>query len=295
LAVESQLPRRYALFRFIVGAVVALAVVAFATLQLASDALDARAAAAGTLPQEIPLSFGRTVYRVLDRVAPASYVERSLAQEALARGDAGAAERYAVRLPASPARDELFANIASMRGQALLAREYFLAAPDPDAVGRSADALAVRDPAAGYELEQLLEKRLALGGTHPDAVADAYWRMGRFANRQAWRQISGSIRQRAWLARGLQDFEAAVSLAPLSERYLVSDANQADLLGERERARMLFAQAAGIDPADADAVAGLGVIAWEQGDRSAAVAYLAHARALDPHALMVRALERDLR
>ena len=288
-------PRRYAFFRFALGAIVGALVVALGIVQLASDAFDSRAAVAGTLPRRVPVSFGLSIYRLLDRIAPAPYVETSLAQEALGRGDADAAERYAVRLPASPIRDELFARIALTRRQSVLSREYFLAAPDPDAIGTSAQALALRDPAAGYALERLLEVRLARSGTHPDAVAESYWQMGRLANRTAWRQLPGSALQRAWLSRGLRDFEAAIRLAPLSERYVVEAANQADLLGERDRAQELFRQAVDIDPASADAVAGLGVMAWQNGDRRAASAYLARARALDPDALMVRALERDLR
>jgi len=232
---------------------------------------------------------------MLDRIAPASYVEVSLAQAELERGNSAAAQRYTLRLPGSPVRDELLARIALMRGEALLAREYFLAAPDPDAVTAAAEELAVKDPAAAYSLEKLLQVRLATTGTHPDAVAQTYWRMGRLANRQAWRQVPGSALQRAWLRRGLRDFEAAVNLAPFSERYLVAAANQADQLGGRTRAKQLFAQAVDIDPGSADALAGLGVIAWEQGDRSRAQAYLTRARAFDPHSLMVRALERDLR
>ena len=95
--------------------------------------------------------------------------------------------------------------------------------------------------------------------------------------------------------RGLADFEAAVGLAPLSERYVISAANQANLLGARRRARALFRQAVDIDPASADAIAGLGVVALEDGDRKAAIDYLTRARAIDPSALMVRALERSLR
>ncbi|MGA8574831.1 MAG: tetratricopeptide repeat protein [Candidatus Cybelea sp.] len=287
--------RRYALARFLAGAVIAALLVAFATIQLASDALAASVAAPRTLPRSIPVGFGLFVYRVLDAIAPAPYVETSLAQDALARGDADAAERYAARLPASPVRDELLARVAAARGQSALAREYYLAAPDPAAVGASAQSIAIRDPATGYSLEQLLEIRLARDGTHPDAVADAYWQMGRLANRQAWREVPGSPRQRAWLETGLRDFDTAALLAPLSQRYAVEAANQADLLGDRRRAQSLFSHAADIDPRSADAIAGLGVIAWENGDRQAASAYLTRARALDPRAPMVRALERDLR
>jgi tetratricopeptide (TPR) repeat protein len=275
--------------------VVAASVAAFAVVQFASDAFYARAAAAGTLPRRISLTFARSVYRALDHLAPAPYVEESLADDALERGDAGAAQRYALRLPASPVRDELLARAALMRGQLSLAREYFLAAPDPRSVASAAQSLALRDPAAAYALERELRLRLAVTGTHPDEVAQAWWEMGGVANRQAWREVPGSALQRAWLKRGLHDFDASVAVAPLSERYVISAANQADLLGERRRARELFERASAIDPDSADAIAGLGVVAWEDRDRYAAGVYLARARSLDPQALMVRALERDLR
>jgi tetratricopeptide (TPR) repeat protein len=281
--------------RATIGALLVAVVVAFGAVQFASDALNARAAAPGTIPTRIPASFGAAVYRWLERIAPAPYVEATLARHDLESADPDAAERHAVRLPASPMRDELFARIASARGQPTLAFEYFLAAPNADAVQESVERLAHTDPAAAFALERLLAERLALLRTHPDAVGEAYWRMGLLANRQAWRQIPGSTTQRAWLRRAFGYFEAAVELAPLSERYVLADANQADLVGERRRAAELFGQAVEIDPASADALGGLGVVAFESGDRRAAIAYLARARRLDPQARMVRALERRLR
>jgi tetratricopeptide (TPR) repeat protein len=285
--------RPSALYHWVLGASLAALVAVFALVQLASDALNAGAATGSTLPRRVSPSFGLAVYRLLDRIAPAPYVETTLATDALAKGDPDAAEFYAVRLPASPVRDELLARVAFARGEALLAQEYLLAAPDPDAVGEIAQAMA--DPAAGYTLERLLQARLIRSATHPDALAESYWRMGRLANRKAWREIPGSATQHAWLERGLRAFDAAVALAPLSERYVIAAANQADLLGARQRAGQLFGRAADIDPASADAIAGLGVIAWESGDSGAARRYLARARAFDPGSLMVRALERDLR
>ncbi len=276
-------------------ATIAFMLLAFGAVQLASEALDSRAAAPGTFPTRVPPEFGFALYRALDRIAPAPYVEATLAQEELARGHAGAAEHYALRLPASPTRDELLARVARARGQEALALEYFLAAPDAGAIESAAEARAIGDPAAGYALDQQLQSRLALMTTHPDTVAEVYWRMGLLANRKAWRQVSGSPLQNAWLRLALRDFDAAVGLAPLSERYVISAANQADLLGDHARAESLFRRGTEIDPASADAVAGLGVEALRRGDREAAAGYLARARALDPRALMVRALERQLR
>jgi hypothetical protein len=280
--------------RWIAGVVVAALLLGFAAVQAASDAFESHAAAAGTLPTRIPSYFGWAVYNALDRIAPAPYVEATLAQGALARDDLDTAERHALRLPASPVRDELLARIAEARGQHALALEYFLAAPDAAAIEAAAEANATSDPAAAYSLEQLLEVRLALLKTHPDAVAEAYWQMGRFANRKAWVQVPGSRAQNRWLARALLDFDAAVTLSPLSERYVIEDANQADLLKEHDRAAELFRHAAAIDPGSADAVAGLGVVAWQNGDRNAAELYLKRARALDARSPMVAALERDL-
>jgi tetratricopeptide (TPR) repeat protein len=286
--------RPYALYRTVIGMVAGALVLALTAVQLASDAFAASAAAPGTFPSRVPIGYALAVYRALDRVAPAPYVETTLAADALAHGDVDAAERYAVRLPSSPVRDELLARVALARGQSQLAREYLLAAPDPPGVDAIVQTIAARDPVAAYELEQLLHARLSRSGTHPDSAARAEWQLGRLANRVAWRQIPGSKVQRAWLQRALRHFEGAVALAPLSERYLVEDANQADLLGERSRAAELFERSVAADPSSADAIAGLGVVAWQNGDRAKAEKHLARARAIDANALMVRALERDL-
>ena len=278
---------------------VALAVAAllgtFGAIQLASYAFAASVAAKGALPTRVPPGFGLAVYHLLDHVAPAPYVEATLAEHALSAGDAGAALRYALRLPASPTRDALLARVAQARGDRVLGLEYFLAAPDVDAVEASVSSLATRDPAAGYALEQTLNARLALQATHPDAVAESSWRMGELANRRAWREIPASRAQGSWLLRAMGDFEAAVARAPLSEKFAIAAANQAMLLGNLARAHTLFAKAVAVNPGSADAVAGLGVVAYQLGDPATARAYLARARRLDANALMVRALARDLR
>ena len=86
-------------------------------------------------------------------MAPAPYVEETLARAALEDGDVAAAERYAMRMPAIPERNELLARVAERRGDETLAIEYFFAAPDIDAVQRRAGELAKRDPAAAFDLE----------------------------------------------------------------------------------------------------------------------------------------------
>jgi tetratricopeptide (TPR) repeat protein len=268
---------------------------AFAAIQLASYALNAGAAAPGTLPTRIPQAFGLAVYRSLERVAPAPYVVATLAAHDLLAGDTAAALHEAIGLPASPTRDELLARIARAQGDEQLALEYFLAAPDVSAFDAAAQTIAVRSPAAAYALETLLERRLALLTTHPDDVAETYFRLGQLANRQAWREIPDSKAQGAWLKRGMRDFRSAVELAPLSDKYLIVAANQAMLLGDLDGAQQLFARAADANPGSADAVAGLGVIAYQRGDVATAENDLRRALALDSNSLMVRSLQRFLK
>ena len=280
--------------RVAVALVVAALLVAFGAIQLASDSFAVAAAVPGSLPSRVPAGFGLAVYRALDRVAPAPYVETTLAAHALAAGETAEALRFALRLPASPSRDELLARIAVTQGDTPLALEYFLAAPDVDAVETSVQALVPSDPASAYALERALNARLALTTTHPDALAETSWRMGELANRTAWRKVSGSAEQQAWLSRAMRHFQTATDLAPLSEKYAIAAANQAEQLGDHERASLLFSRAVAADPASADAIAGLGVVAYRRGDVAAARVYLDRARRIDPDALMVRALERDL-
>lgn len=286
--------RRYGFLRAIVVAIVVAAIALFGAIQLGSDALNARAAVPGTLPSRVPQSFGLAVYHVLDRIAPAPYVESTLAEQALQGGDPVLARSYALRLPSSPVRDELLARAWLALGDKALAFEYFLAAPDAEAVARTVDAIAPRDPAEAYRLERLLDVRLAMLQTHPDLVAETQWRMGLLAEREAARLSHRSAAWHAWQERAMRNFASAVALAPLSDKYLLAAANQAMLLGHVDRARAYFAQALQADPASADAMAGLGVAAYARGNRDEAVRLLERARALDPQAGMVRALERDL-
>jgi tetratricopeptide (TPR) repeat protein len=267
---------------------------AFGIIQTASYAFNASAAASGTLPTRVPVAFGLAVYHALDRAAPAEFVLSTLATYALEQGQSDAALRYAVALPASPTRDNVLAGVAMARGQTALAFEYALAAADIPAVERTIDSLAARDPAGAYKLEGVLALRLTLLGTHPDDVAESSFRMGELADRQAWREIPDSARQGYWLRRAMRDFAAAAKLAPLEDKYLIAAANQATLLGDLGGAQQFFAQAHTADPDSADAIAGLGVIAYQRGDLDAARAYLRQSRAIDARALMVRALERYL-
>ncbi|HEY1428816.1 MAG TPA: tetratricopeptide repeat protein [Candidatus Tumulicola sp.] len=267
---------------------------AFACVQAASEAFAANAAVPYAIARHVPLPFARGVYETLARIAPAPYVTSSLAAYELERGDAASAHRYAIALPASPVRDDLLGRAAAAGGDTALAYEYYLAAPDVDAIETYIESLATRDPAAAYELERTLSQRLLAGGSHPDAVAETQWHLGLLANRRAWREIPDSPAQGFWLRRSMDAFQRALDIAPLSDRYAIAAANQAMLLGELPRSQALFAQAARSNPGSADAIAGLGVVAYELGDVRAAAGELERARRIDPNALMVRALAHDV-
>jgi tetratricopeptide (TPR) repeat protein len=278
----------YAVLATVVAALLAI----FACVQFASAALLSGASTAGSLPAHLPAQWGRSVYEVLERIAPAPFVESMLARNAFERDDLDAAERHALQLPASPARDEWLARIAQARGEHALAIEYFFVAPDVDAVQREVDRIARTDPAAAFALEDLFRVRLEALTTHPDAVAQAYWRLGQLATAQAERQ-PGS---RAELLRtGMREYRHAIDLAPLSERYLLAAGTQALNMSDDPTARRYFQRGVDVDPTSAQAYAGLGLAALRQGDRATAQQAETRARSLDPNASLLLDLERALR
>ncbi len=184
------------------------------------------------------------MYGALDRIAPAAYVEETLAQNDLSRGDLDGAEHYAVRLPAGPRRDDLLGRIAAARGQAKLAREYYFAAPDFDRMQSAIAELAKSDPAGAYELEMRFGARLASLRTHPDALAESYFIAGQLADAMSRRGLS------------LHDYEAALALAPFDMKYLLNAANEAIALGAYDKAGRYFVRCLNIDPVSRDCLRG---------------------------------------
>jgi hypothetical protein len=231
--------------RVITCAVVALVLVALGAVQLASDAFCAPAAAAFSLPRVAPRAAALRVYAFLDRVAPAGYVEATLAQDALAHGRTTQALHYALRLAPSPVRNELLGRIALRHGDEVLAREYFFAAPDIGALQRDVAEIARRDPVAAYVFEREIRDRLASLQTHPDAVAESNWIMGTLAFASARREPAT---RRTWFERALGDDVAAANLSPLSEKYALAAAAAALQLGDHAAARAWYRAVRRIDP-----------------------------------------------
>lgn len=254
----------------------------FAAIQLASDAFYAPAGPQ-SLAARAPIGFGLAVYRILDRVAPAAYVEDTLASYALRAGDLDSAQHHAVRMPAGPRRDDLLGQIASARGQTMLAMEYYFVAADVDRMETVAMDLARVDAPGALNLERRFRERLIALQTHPGAVAESYYVTGNLSN---------------WLGKrddSRRDFEAALAIAPLDMKYVLSAANENYVMGDYGAARRWFAYGLTINPASADMLGGLGLVAVRTGNRALARSYAARARAIDPHSLMLAALDRALR
>jgi tetratricopeptide (TPR) repeat protein len=253
-----------------------LLVLALAAVQLASDAIFSRAADAHSLPARLHAQTGVAIYRRIERIADAPYVDAMLARAALDRGDAAQAQMYAERLPQSTRRDHLLALAAQARGDDVTAQRFFVRAGDIEAITSAVDGLAQRDPARAYDLEYALKRRLEQSGTHPDAVAEAYWRLGTLAWMQSKRPLA------------MRNYEQAIALSPLSEKYLISAGFSEYELHDYAAAQRYFARVLTVDPASADADAGMGMSAFRLGDRARAQLYAQRARRADPrsHALL---------
>ena len=266
--------------RSIVAAVITAVLVLFGVIQVASMAF---VRAPHTLSSLIPLSFGRDVYRALDRVAPAAFVEETLAEDALARGDLDGALHYATRLHASSRRDDLLGRIAEARGDLALAREYYFSAPDVDRMQQLIRALARVDAPGAYDLEVRFAQHLASLQRHPDALAQAYFTAGNFADWLGWR------------AKSIENYKRALALAPFDITYLLKAGSEAYVSGDFDLAKQYYARGVNVNPACADCLAGLGMVAFRQGDRAQARAYAARSRAADSKSAMLRALDGLLR
>jgi len=263
--------------------VVAALALALAAVQLASDAIFASAAAPGSVPTRVPLSAGIAIYQAIARVAPAPYVYDMLARAEVKRGDLTAAQRYVQQLPDSPARSELIGRIAQARGDHRAAQRYFVAAGDILAIDGEVQRLARSDLRAAYALELQLKNRLDQSGTHPDAVAEAYWRLGVLL------ALQGRTRE------AMENYTQAVALSPISGKYLIAAGFQSYDLHQNAQAQQYFQRAMSVDPASADAYAGAGMVALRFGDRAGARMYAARAREHDPASQALKTLQDQLR
>ncbi|MBC5829168.1 MAG: hypothetical protein GIW98_03120 [Candidatus Eremiobacteraeota bacterium] len=272
-------------------AVVACILGALALLQLGSMALFSDAASAGSFPARIKRSTGERIYQTLERFAPSDTVEAMLARDDLANNRLEDARRRIVRMSSGAQRSELQGQLASAQGKMDEALRAYLAADDVEALQFEVDRLARMGRAAdAYAFERRIVKHLATQTTHPDALAEAWWRLGQLASALAT-QSSGE----AWLRNGQKDYERALGLAPFSEKYLLAAGFQALALHNANAALMYFTRAIDVNPASAEAYAGLGKLALLAGDLARSRLYAERSRNLNPDTAVLRDLERRLR
>lgn len=218
------------------------------------------------------------------------FVEETLANAALHDGRLDAAQTFSERMPASAARSEVIAKIALARGDRATAVRAFLEADDVDALtAEASQRAAAGDLSGALSLERDVAARLTHTETHPDAVAEAYWRAGIYAQRLGDRD---RVNAKKWKGEALRYFADAHTLTPFSEKYLLAGATEAMHLNEETLAAGYLQAILAIDPASADAYAGLGILALRRGDAERARKLLKRSRALDPRADMVRELVR---
>ena len=255
-----------------------------AVLQGASASVFSRAGTQFSVPAHLPQDFGVRVYSALEAFFPLPFVESMLVRAELSRGDGAAARVHVLRMPPSVARSEFSARIALLLGDHAAAMASFLDAGDVDALRDEVARLSnAGDLRGAYNLENATRARLASNATHPDLVAESYWRSGVLASRLHLMKTA------------LRDYRSALTLAPFSEKYLLGAGTESAQLSRYGDARDYFARCLAVDPASADAVAGLGLVALRTGDRGAAQAYAERSRALDTQSSMLATLERALR
>jgi len=273
---SPRLPRTAIAFAFAV-----LLLCAF--VQLASDAVFARAGAPLSLPSRLNPVLGTDLYRAIARVAPLPFVEATLADAALRDGHLDAASAHAERLPAGTVRSETLARIAEARGRTVEAMELYLDAGDDRALQRHVDQLvAAGQYSEAYRAESRVRDRLDAVPTRPNAAADSWWRLGRIALRM----------HRP--AEAKQDFARADALAPLNTKYLIDAATLALEQRDALAAAALFAQTRQIDPSSADAPAGMGLASLQRGDVEQARRLCELAGRLDARAPLAVRLKHEL-
>jgi tetratricopeptide (TPR) repeat protein len=216
-----------------------------------------------------------------------------LARQALAHDDVVSAERQVALLPASRERDALIGALAERRGDAAAAVDAFLAAGDIVDVERHIDGIQQSgDLAAALRLQHALIDGLRRDPVQAASLPEAYYHLG-LLEASAASTLRGAAARAAEL-RALAAYVDAVAGAPFAQRYLLAAANQELAIGDLNRAHSYFLRAREADPTSVDAIAGLGSLAHRRGRDDEARAYLSQAHRMNPDALSVQRLARDL-
>ncbi|BDE04972.1 hypothetical protein WPS_02480 [Vulcanimicrobium alpinum] len=203
--------------------------------------------------------------------------------DALQRGDPVTAAAWIARMPPGARRDDRRARSAAVRGDEATAIAFYLDAGNDEALQHLVNERVQRGRLHDADaLERRIRDRLAQTPTRPNALGDAWWRLGRLAARL----------DRP--AEAAADLDRASALAPLNTKYLLDAAQLALERGDLGAASSRFMRAAQIDPGDADAVAGAGLVALARGDVGSARATGRRSDRIDPGAPLARRLRERL-
>lgn len=258
----------------------ALLLIALAGLQVVSSALLRDYAEPASIVALIPASVTRWI-QDRDELAPTASLRLLLARRALAEHDEAVAKRLVAQLPPTRDRWQLEAQLAEVRGDHGAAVAGYLRARDLIGLEREESRIA----ASGHTREAVLLQRqivkaLESDPTQPDALAEAWWRLGLAEQLDGYMHYPINSR-RSWALRAMRAYEQACALAPLSERYLVAAGNQEINLNDDADAEHYFERARDVDPTSAQAWVGLAQIAMRRGDPKAAHRYMLRARHME--------------
>ena len=277
--------------RILAAVVLACLCIALGAVQALSSIALRAAAQPGAWSGFVPAELSARVDRLGPAVPLPPELHLVLAREALARGDVSLAERDAAGLPASRDRLVLEGGIAEARGDSNAAVRAYLQADDLSGLEHHIDELVTAGRVVeAVALERVLIARLAADRTQVDALAQAYFDLGRSEETRAYQIPVGQSERHAHEVAAGDAYAHALALAPLEERYLLAFGNQQLNLADLPAAERTFERARDVDPTSAEPLAGLGDVAFRQGDAAGARSYLARARALDPGSAAVRTL-----
>jgi tetratricopeptide (TPR) repeat protein len=281
--------------RLLAGIAIALLLLALGSVQVLSSIALRASAQRGSWVQFVPAAVGAWV----DRLPPGPPLPPALglvlARNALAAGDLVLAQRDIDRLAPSRDRSALAGRLAEARGDSATAVSDYLAASDLSGLERRIRELvdAGKIPAA-LELQRAAIAKLSGDRTQSDALARAYFALGRLEETAAYALAVGSPERHARELDSLDAYRNAVGLAPLDESNALAYANQLLNVGELEAAQRSFVRARDLDPASAEPLAGLGEVALRQGNVPRARVLLNRAGSIDPKSNAVRRLAREL-
>jgi tetratricopeptide (TPR) repeat protein len=234
-------------------AVVAVAAVLLASVQVASMAMYGDLAHPPAVPALLPPALGIALGRAFTAPPAPAFVRAAYARALLHRGEPAAAAIVA-GLPDGPAAAELHGQLAEAQDDPAAALRWYARARDFERAQRLIDAYdntAHRLQAIGLETE--LARALS-GDADAGVRARALWRLGQLTAAQGFADAP----QRSVLGRrALTLYERALEIAPNDETYLLAAGEQALELGDTAAAAAFYRRALDAVPNSADARAGL--------------------------------------